>query len=82
MASVLGGQGGKMQCCQASRWREVIKRPTYSSASPHGVTPEMKCKAFAPDDKYSKFRTGHNLRTKAIRNYSPMPVVMQYLPEL
>lgn len=70
-----------MQWCQSSRWREVIKRPTHISASPHGVTPGMKCKTFAPDDKYSKFRTGYRLRTKAILNYSLMPVVMQYLSE-
>lgn len=82
MASVLVAGGGKLQCYQASRGREVIKRPTYSSASPHDATPGTKCKTFASDDKYSKFRTGHNLRAKAICNYSLMPVVMQYLPEL
>lgn len=56
--------------------------PKYISASPHGVTPGTKCKTFALDDKYAKFRTGYNLRTRAILNYSLMPVVMQYLPEL
>lgn len=76
-----GGERG--QCCRASGWREVIKtRITCTSVSPHGVTVGRKGKTFVPDDKYSKFRTDHNLKTKVIVGSSLIPVVVRCLPEL
>lgn len=80
VASVLRG-GGREDAVvpNGGRWsRDLHTLQCHLMVSHLG----QKGKTFAPHDKYSKLRTGINLRAKAIVNYSPMPVVMQYLPQL